>query len=199
MPRVNVVKKARKARPHAGIEVGDQYYWWKFRYGGTCYSKTFPRPSQLTQSKWSEVYAAQEAIEDATDIDGLLQAIDDAISTLEDTASEYEEAAEAFGGEGPNQERADHLNELVSELEEVKSEIEDWQSEQDSDLLDRYVEASGNTVKDGLIFDEGGEFVAKYDDDMAKAYLEAADAESAEAKFDVWKQDAESLDWDSPA
>ena len=42
MPRVNYVKKARKAIPGADIKVGDAYYWWKFRYGGKHVSKIRP-------------------------------------------------------------------------------------------------------------------------------------------------------------
>jgi hypothetical protein len=61
MPRVNFVKKARKAIPSSGIKVGDSYYWWKFRYGGKFVSKERPRQSQLTQSKLSGVYAAEES------------------------------------------------------------------------------------------------------------------------------------------
>ena len=65
MPRVKHVQSARKAIPSAGIEVGDSYYWWKFRYGGKRVSKTYPKRSQLTQSLWSSVYAAQEELEEA--------------------------------------------------------------------------------------------------------------------------------------
>ena len=35
MPRVHFVKKARKDYPSTGIQKGDSYYWWQFRYGGT--------------------------------------------------------------------------------------------------------------------------------------------------------------------
>ncbi len=52
MARAHFVKKARKDNPAAGIKAGDSYYWWKFRRGGKHYSKTAPRPSQLTQSEY---------------------------------------------------------------------------------------------------------------------------------------------------
>jgi len=50
MPRVTHVKSARKANPVAAV--GESYYWWKFRYGGKRYSKTYPKQSQLTQSAY---------------------------------------------------------------------------------------------------------------------------------------------------
>ena len=65
MPRVTFVKSARKDNPVA--KKGESYYWWKFRYGGKRYSKTRPRPSQLTQSPYySQVRSLVEQIEDAT-------------------------------------------------------------------------------------------------------------------------------------
>lgn len=67
MPRVTHVKKARRALPDHGVEVGDEYYWWAFRVGRSSikrYSKTYPKPSQLTMSEFlSQVYAIQERIE----------------------------------------------------------------------------------------------------------------------------------------
>lgn len=71
MPRVHFVKKARVAKAKHGIKKGDSYYWWKTRMKGSKsgvmhYSKTQPRPSQLTMSEfYGAVYAAQESVEDA--------------------------------------------------------------------------------------------------------------------------------------
>jgi len=120
MPRVHHVKRAAKDYPHAGIEKGQEYWYWTFRYGGKVRSATYPRPSQLTQSKWSQVLAAQEALQDAEDLETFQAAITDAVSNIEEVGGEYEEAAEHFGGEGENRERADRCEELVSELQDIE-------------------------------------------------------------------------------
>ncbi|KPL26825.1 MAG: hypothetical protein AMJ72_12320 [Acidithiobacillales bacterium SM1_46] len=63
MPRVHHVKSARKDNPVA--KKGESYYWWKFRYGGKRYSKTPPKPSQLTQSPYfSSIRSLVEMIEE---------------------------------------------------------------------------------------------------------------------------------------
>lgn len=62
MPKVHYVKAARKSNPVANV--GESYYWWKFRYGGKKYSKTPPKPSKLTQSDFlSQYYGIQEGVE----------------------------------------------------------------------------------------------------------------------------------------
>jgi hypothetical protein len=65
MTRSHFVKKARRDYPEAGetlnIKKGDSYYWWKFRRGGKHFSRTAPKPSQLTQSDfYQKVYSLQE-------------------------------------------------------------------------------------------------------------------------------------------
>jgi hypothetical protein len=65
MAKANFVKKARKAIPSAGIQKGDSYYWWSFRFGGKHYSKSQPRQSQLTGSEFlSRIYSIQEQMGD---------------------------------------------------------------------------------------------------------------------------------------
>lgn len=129
MPRVKHVKKA--AKDNAVVKKGEPYYWWKFRYGGKHMSATYPRSSQLTQSKWSGVYSAQESIEDAENAVDLADAIDNAIDEIQECADEYEEADEAMGGhQGQNYERAEHLQELVSELQNMEVDARacaDWE------------------------------------------------------------------------
>src|SRR4051812_45919680 len=93
MPRVNTqTKSARGATRHcarcgAEIKPGERYYSWSFRYGGTRYNcgRHSPRPSELTQSLMSDVYAAQERASDS-----LLDA-----ETIEDIKSFVEEVADA--------------------------------------------------------------------------------------------------------
>lgn len=133
MPRVHC-QRAAKDYPHAGIKKGDTYYKWSFRYGGTHMSKTYPRPSQLTQSKYGEIYAAQEEAQDslaglgpestvaeAKEFQTLVEAV---AEKAQEVADEYAEAAEQFGGGGPNQEHADACESTVSNFESAASDIE---------------------------------------------------------------------------
>ena len=64
MPRLHYVKKARKDNP--AVKAGEPYYWWKHAWSAKQYSKTRPRPSQLTQSEFmSEYLSMGEDFEDA--------------------------------------------------------------------------------------------------------------------------------------
>lgn len=140
MPRVATKTKNRGGkqgtygcvRCSQPIEPGQQYMEWSFRYGGTYRQHAHhgsPRRSQLTQSKLGEVYAAVEGVEEqlspagggrgweeASDLEAMR---DEVLEVVEQVATEYEEAAENFGGGGPNQEQADMVREFVDALEQV--------------------------------------------------------------------------------
>jgi hypothetical protein len=143
MPRVTFVKSARKAVPRAGIEVGDSYYWWKFRYGGKQYSKTRPRSSQLTQSEFlGEIYALQESIEDLT--------LDDA--PFEDFVKET----------------ADRLREIANECEEKRYNMPDALQDGDTgQLLEARAEACNNAADELEAID-----LSEFDEDEAREELE---------------------------
>ena len=99
MPRVHHVKKARKARPQYGIEVGDSYYHWTFgnfnRPGTQVCSKTPPKPSQLTRSEYLRtVYSIQESMEQLT-IEGFdLAVMDEFAVEVEQLAPETQDKFE---------------------------------------------------------------------------------------------------------
>lgn len=134
MPKVTS-QVARKDYPDHGIKKGDTYYKWEFRFGGAHKSKTFPRPSQLTQSKMSGAYAAQEALEDAlaaatcpNDITSALEACAEEIRSV---AEEYEESLNNMPEslqEGPTgqdiQEKVDGLNEWADSFDDMVNEVE---------------------------------------------------------------------------
>jgi len=128
MPRVRTAKAA-KDYPHEGIKKGDTYYWWQPYRQRKRRSKDRPRESQLTTSRWSDVYAAREDIEDAKTLEGLTEALGLAIDNAQEVAGEYEEAASHFGDQGPHAERSEHLEGLVSELESAQDEIQTYQDE----------------------------------------------------------------------
>jgi hypothetical protein len=148
MPQVHYVKAARPCkspetltrREAAGIEVGEPYYWWTFYKSPPCFSRTRPRASQLTQSKWRDVYAAQEALDSALDAATLLNALTAAIDTLEAVKSEYESAAaaieEKFEGSPTAEQcrqKADHLEGILGELGDHLTTIEGLEDEGDTD------------------------------------------------------------------
>jgi hypothetical protein len=71
------------------------------------------------------VYAAQEDLDAGrADFEMLVELANDVISAAEDAQGEYETAAEAFGGEGPHQERADAADEFGNEARNMLDEIE---------------------------------------------------------------------------
>lgn len=135
MPKVHFVKSARKSNPAA--EVGDAYYWWAFRQGGKHYSKTPPRPSQLTSSeKKSRSYAASECIEDLRvgelvtkeDVTELAETLADELveiaETVREIASEYSESASTIRDSFSESPTADLCDENCAELESWADEID---------------------------------------------------------------------------
>lgn len=146
MPRVFTRTKNRAGRERScnrcgnKIEPGQKYRTWSFRYGGTyfrCTDCPAPRPSELTQSIMSEVYAAVENAEDqlpgaesVADIRGLVEEVEQA---AQEVADQYREAAEPFGGAGENAERADELEGWVSELQNFDPDEPDEPDEEDEE------------------------------------------------------------------
>ena len=129
MPRVTFVKSARKDNPVA--KKGESYYWWKFRYGGKRYSKTRPRPSQLTQSPYySQVRSLVEQIEDATVTD----------------QEQFEELRDAMREE---------LESLQSECQDNLDNMPDsLQYSPTGELLQERIDACDSAISDLDMFDE---------------------------------------------
>lgn len=118
------------------IEPGQQRWEWSFRYGGTHTRHQdcgMPRASELTQGRVGELYAAQEAIEDAvggdrSDFDSwksdVEQALESAAETARELGEEYREAAEPFGGAGENADRADECESWADALDTAASDVQ---------------------------------------------------------------------------
>lgn len=158
MPRVYTQKKSTRGkelkcgRCGRTIHAGEEYFTWKFRYGGQHYRCDLHRPkgSELTQSKIGEIYSAIEtaqeeiggidrndATQDLNDIQaqlaGILQNVQDEVERVK---GEYEEAAESFGNAGPNQEKADELETAYDELSGAISDVEGISTEPDEEDMD---------------------------------------------------------------
>lgn len=146
MARVTFVKKAQKDYPAHGIEKGESYYWWKFRHGSKHFSKTRPRPSQLTQSDYlSSAYALQEQIEDLQyspdimeDVPGDLRNVADELRTLgseqEDKICNMPDSLQDSEVAERLRARAEACEEIAGELESAADEIEDLDVEEDENL-----------------------------------------------------------------
>jgi hypothetical protein len=121
MPRVHFVKAAAKDNEVA--KKGEPYYWWKFRHGGKYMSLTPPRPSQLTQSKMSGVYEAQETMEDAI---GSATSPSDIASALESCAEAVRDVAEEYRDSVQNMPESLQQGSVAQECEEKAYSLDDW-------------------------------------------------------------------------
>ena len=152
MPRVHHVKKARKDNP--AVVAGESYYWWKFPYSFKRYSKTRPRPSQLTQSdKLARLYEAEELLdcrpgdESPAELADLLK---EAASQVREVGEEYQESAEnilqAFESSPTAEEceersyaceaLADSLEEMAVKFEEMVEGFEVDEEDDEAEPID---------------------------------------------------------------
>ena len=152
MPRVHHVKKARKPRPDWGIEKGDSYYWWKFRYGGKRFSKTFPRRSQLTQSPFlGTLYDIQDSLGDLDAGPEMEGQVEDIVSQLEDLKQECEDSLENMPEETRDsswsgellQERIYGIDDWVSELQSM-----DYSAPEEGEDVEQYWEDKKQQIID---------------------------------------------------
>lgn len=119
MPRVKS-QRANKDYPEHGIKRGDTYYKWSIRtgMGGTTYiSKTYPKPSQLTNSKMSTAFSSQEGVE-AT-IEEIRKAISDSTSVYSLAYKKAVIVAEQDVQEEEEQREPDELNEMAKDEVQV--------------------------------------------------------------------------------
>ncbi len=164
MPRV-YTQKAAKDYPSSGIKKGDTYFRWKFRGSGWSRALKRPRPSALTRSKWSTVYAARETLEDLgepgsrAELSALAAAIDDAASNIREVGSEYQDSADAIEIEGSHVKES--CEELAEQCEELASEVEDF-GQAISALSDEEGEAEEDKEDPVLV-----EAVSAYEDIMS--------------------------------
>lgn len=168
MPKVNFVKKARKANSDHGIKKGESYYWWKFRFGGKRVSKTPPRRSQLTQSEYyGAMFDAEDVVEDAIalfikdgDADSLRGAIEEARNVVDEQMNECDDKASNLENAFPNgcptlellQQRRDACENISSCLDSAEGEVEDYEPSEgkDAETEDEYRERIAEAVQGQL-------------------------------------------------
>lgn len=162
MPRVNSAmknragKKIKCGRCGKEIKPGDKYFYFTFRYGGKhirC-AEHYPRPSELTQSKMSGVYAAVEGVEDTiaevragkSNIEDLAGALESAADDVDSVKDEYQEGLDNMpdGLRDAAYETEDKINELESFAETLRGAAEEVR-EAETDNEDEQEDAIENT------------------------------------------------------
>ena len=146
MPKVNFVKAA--AKDNRVAKKGENYYWWKFRFGGKYLSKTPPRPSQLTQSDFlSRQMELEERIgqlgENADTFEGLRADVEGICDEIRMLGEEQEEKLNNMPDslqQSPTGEllegRSSACEDWVGELEEVDLEKEEPTEEDAKEALE---------------------------------------------------------------
>lgn len=166
MPRVTRKAKNRAGKPYRCVScpdpivAGQDYYEWAFfrsRPQRQHASHGAPKQSQLTQSKLAAVYAAQESAHETINISDdpsdIAQALRDVAEVAREMQSEYEEAAEHFGGQGENQERAEALESYADELDGEADDIEGESFEAEEPEMITCPECGGIGVEDDSVQD----------------------------------------------
>ena len=137
MPRVNIIKKAKKNYPEQGIKKGDTYYWWKFRYGGKHKSKTYPKRSQLTQSSFlATIYDIEDSLECPENLSDLESIRDEVVSQyqelIDEQQSNLDNMPQQLQDSSMLRERIDELENAISSLEGMIFEKEENEDEQET-------------------------------------------------------------------
>ena len=149
--RIHVVMKSRKDQGNCGkcgIELpkGSSYRWIKFRFGPkrkrcSRHECRFRGSDMTTSDKISDLYSAQEQIEDAMgllqgalqemepegialDLDTLAETIEDSIFLVEGAADGYEESAANLDEYFPGSAQVDMCNEKADNCRNYQTELE---------------------------------------------------------------------------
>jgi len=133
------------------INKGESYWTWSFMYGGTYYSKTQPKPSQLTSSEFlSTVYGIQEEMDEwnPEDTDNVSEFVDDIKSRLEELRDETQDKLDNMPEQLQEADTGQLLQERIEALENAINEF---------DCLDdlEYEEPDEKDIKDQIAEDEG--------------------------------------------
>lgn len=124
------------------MKKGESYWWWSFKTAYSSskrYSKTRPRPSQLTQSEFlSTLYAIQERIEDLEasnfdDIASIESERDDIVSELEQLKDETQDKFDNMPDGLQQGDTGQMLEERVSSLESFISDLEGVSASEDEE------------------------------------------------------------------
>jgi hypothetical protein len=137
----DIVERARKDYPEAGIKAGEPYYWWKFNFQKHVFrSKTAPRRSQLTQSDFlGRVWDIEDRIGELAIEDDLESEVESLKSELEELSSEQDDKLSNMPDQlqdAPTGQilsgRVESVDSMVSDLDSVDFEVDEEQFKQDA-------------------------------------------------------------------
>lgn len=190
MPRVHFVKKARTAKPEHGIAKGDSYYNWGLmigRRGVKFYSKTRPKPQQLTRSEYR--IAVLDVLDRIAEESLSPDDIDDIISDIRQIAEDQDEKFNNLPDSLQNGSSGELLTERKDACEAWADELEAVEAPEEideTDIDDDDLEEHGFDPAD--LEDDDGEV----DEDALNEAREKAVAKYVEAKkqenLDEWRE-----------
>lgn len=133
------------------INKGESYWTWGFMYGGTYYSKTQPKPSQLTSSEFlSTVYGIQEEIDEwnPSDVTDVEEFVDDIKNRLEELRDETQDKLDNMPYQLQDADTGQLLQERIEALENALNEFEcldelEYEEPTDEDVKERIAEDEG--------------------------------------------------------
>ena len=133
------------------INKGESYWTWSFMYGGTYYSKTQPKPSQLTSSEFlSTVYGIQEEIDEwnPSDVTDVEEFVDDIKNRLEELRDETQDKLDNMPYQLQDADTGQLLQERIEALENALNEFEcldelEYEEPTDEDVKERIAEDEG--------------------------------------------------------
>lgn len=147
MPRVTVVKHARKDYPEHDIKKGDTYYWWKFKFGGKHFSKTPPKPQQLTQSEFtSQVYDFEDALGALVADDTIESQIEEIADNMDSLADEQEEKRSNMPDQLQDSDVGTMLEERGDAMREWAEELRGLDFDLESDTAEDLEEEAGTEL-----------------------------------------------------
>lgn len=131
MTKLNYVKNARKDYPEAGIKAGEDYYWWKFRFGSIQRSKIKPPRSRLTQSAYfGAVYDLQDnfGLDNGLNPDDLQSEIEETVNSISEIRDECESSLDNMPESLRDSDSGTLLQERIEACDSAISELEgiDW-------------------------------------------------------------------------
>lgn len=129
--KVHHVKKARKANKSLGIKKGQEYWWWKFRYGGKQIS--FENPGVSYQVRLTEY--EQSVLDFRNRIEELskLPNIQDKETLVEDIEAYRDELQNRLDNVPDSLQENHILNERIEEVEEILQGAEDLEADEDEE------------------------------------------------------------------
>lgn len=117
------------------IHKGEGYWTWSFMYGGTYYSKTAPRQSQLTQNEYKQtIYSLQEEIDDwkPSETDEAESFVDEVRGEIEDLKEQQEEKLDNMPEQLQDSDAGQTLQERIDNLDDVLCDIDSIDTDYDS-------------------------------------------------------------------